>query len=303
MPKKITTQSFKNKAVSTHENKYDYSLVEYKNSKTKIKIICSKHGVFNQRPSKRLQGQGCPDCNKPSYNTENFIEKVKSIHPTLIFNKTIYIDSKTRVLYECKKHGIKNVFPTGLIQGEGCKNCAMSKPKIKKKDWISRFLTNNNKNISYELVPSEFKSEDKISFICKIHGEFKQSPANHSKGHSCPKCGLEKHKDKRGWSAIKWKNMGSISKNFDSFKVYIIRCWNDEEEFYKIGKTYTTVNYRFKNNSQIPYDYEVLKIIKGDAEEISNLELKLQEDNKKFKYIPKIKFSGSTECYIDLSLF
>ena len=29
-----------------HNNFYDYSLVEYKNQKTKIKIICPIHGIF-----------------------------------------------------------------------------------------------------------------------------------------------------------------------------------------------------------------------------------------------------------------
>lgn len=35
-------------AVKIHGNKYDYSLVEYTNCKTKVKIICKKHGVFEQ---------------------------------------------------------------------------------------------------------------------------------------------------------------------------------------------------------------------------------------------------------------
>ncbi|MDR1019002.1 MAG: DUF723 domain-containing protein [Lachnospiraceae bacterium] len=41
-----TTEEFINKAVSIHKNKYDYSEVKYKNSRTKIKIICPEHGIF-----------------------------------------------------------------------------------------------------------------------------------------------------------------------------------------------------------------------------------------------------------------
>lgn len=41
---------------------YDYSLVEYKNTVTPVKIICPSHGIFSKRPSKHLQGQGCPEC-------------------------------------------------------------------------------------------------------------------------------------------------------------------------------------------------------------------------------------------------
>lgn len=45
-----------------HKNKYDYTLVEYKNAHTKIKIICHKHGEFEQKPKSHLFGSGCPIC-------------------------------------------------------------------------------------------------------------------------------------------------------------------------------------------------------------------------------------------------
>ena len=40
------TQIFITKAKAIHGDLYDYSLVDYINNKTKVKIICSKHGVF-----------------------------------------------------------------------------------------------------------------------------------------------------------------------------------------------------------------------------------------------------------------
>jgi very-short-patch-repair endonuclease len=46
-----------------HNNKYDYSLVEYKNNKTKVKIICPKHGIFEQTPDNHYK-KGCPYCNE-----------------------------------------------------------------------------------------------------------------------------------------------------------------------------------------------------------------------------------------------
>lgn len=36
--------------------------MNYKNSRTKIKIICSKHGEFIQTPAYHLKGSGCPVC-------------------------------------------------------------------------------------------------------------------------------------------------------------------------------------------------------------------------------------------------
>jgi len=54
----ITTKEFIKKAEKIHGNFYDYSLVKYVDSKTKIKIICRKHGVFEQNPRRHLEGRG-----------------------------------------------------------------------------------------------------------------------------------------------------------------------------------------------------------------------------------------------------
>lgn len=50
-------------AREVHGDKYDYSLVEYVNRITYVKIICSDHGEFEQAPSNHLRGHGCQKCN------------------------------------------------------------------------------------------------------------------------------------------------------------------------------------------------------------------------------------------------
>ena len=47
---------------SIHGNKYDYSEVKYVNSRTKVKIICPKHGEFDIRIDHHLIGRGCKEC-------------------------------------------------------------------------------------------------------------------------------------------------------------------------------------------------------------------------------------------------
>lgn len=47
---------------TTHNDKYDYSLVNYENVRTKVDIICKKHGVFSQLPLHHIKGQGCKKC-------------------------------------------------------------------------------------------------------------------------------------------------------------------------------------------------------------------------------------------------
>jgi hypothetical protein len=62
--KKPTTTEFIELSKEVHGNKYDYSLVDYKNAKTDVQIICPKenHGIFQQRPDHHINGAGCPIC-------------------------------------------------------------------------------------------------------------------------------------------------------------------------------------------------------------------------------------------------
>lgn len=50
------------KSRKIHGDKYDYSLVKSVNSKNKIRIICRKHGVFEQSTSNHMNGSGCRKC-------------------------------------------------------------------------------------------------------------------------------------------------------------------------------------------------------------------------------------------------
>lgn len=240
MSKRSTTNQFIEKANKIHSNLYDYSVVKYIDAKSKIKIICTKHGIFEQKANNHLNGQGCKLCNPKSIKstTESFIKKAKEIHKNVYnYSKTSYINAKTKII-----------------------------------------------------------------IICPIHGEFFQTPNNHLQKRGCNKCRPLKIKKRViknpiGWSNNDWKKAAERSKNFDSFKVYIIRCWNDKEEFYKIGKTFTTVYKRFYGKVNLPYNYEIVKTIEGEPKNISKLEKQLQKHNKQFKYIPKINFSGVNECF------
>jgi very-short-patch-repair endonuclease len=60
---RLTNDEFIIKSKLTHGDRYDYSLVDYKNNSTKIKIICPKHNIFKQQPAHHINGSGCPVCN------------------------------------------------------------------------------------------------------------------------------------------------------------------------------------------------------------------------------------------------
>ena len=61
---KLSKEDFITKAKEIHNNKYDYSKVDYKNTITEVCIICPNHGEFWQEPAVHLSGCGCPICNE-----------------------------------------------------------------------------------------------------------------------------------------------------------------------------------------------------------------------------------------------
>lgn len=67
-----------NEAKKIHGDKYDYSLVEYRGAKEKIKIICPKHGIFYQTPTNHLSGKGCQICRSSHIEDEirDFLNRI-----------------------------------------------------------------------------------------------------------------------------------------------------------------------------------------------------------------------------------
>ena len=66
MSKRLTTEQFISKAKIKHNNKYDYSLVNYITKYDKILIVCPEHGEFLQEPRVHMRGSGCSICGNES---------------------------------------------------------------------------------------------------------------------------------------------------------------------------------------------------------------------------------------------
>lgn len=144
---KMPCSEFISRAQKIHGDKYDYSKVKYINNSTKVCIICKKHNhEFFQTPNNHLSGQGCYLCGREkvsrlySKNTYLFIEKAKSIHgDTYGYSRVKYINSWTKVIIICKKHGEFEQEPNSHLSGHGCPICKSSKGELK----IEEYLKNN----------------------------------------------------------------------------------------------------------------------------------------------------------------
>ena len=97
---KLTTEEFIKRAKEIHGNKYDYSKVNYINTRTKVVIICPEHGEFEQQPRRHLIGDGCPKC--CSSTLENYIRSIldkynikyieQKTWDWLVFNNSQWVD-------------------------------------------------------------------------------------------------------------------------------------------------------------------------------------------------------------------
>ena len=186
----MNNDTFIIKANNIHNYKYDYSLVNYINVQTKIKIICPKHSVFEQTPNSHLSNHGCPMCyGTKKYSNEEFIKKSKSIHGNKYdYSLVNYINSHKKVKIICYKHGVFEKEPVDHYK-EGCPKC---KRRYSKDDFVKK--SNKIHNNKYDYSSSDYiDTETKINIICHEHGIFKQKPSVHSSGGGCQKCANKEH--------------------------------------------------------------------------------------------------------------
>lgn len=194
MLKKLTNKEFIERAKAIHGDKYNYSKVEYVNSRTKVCIICPKHGEFWQRANAHLNGQTCPICNVElkknvlSSTKELFIEKAIKIHNNKYdYSKIEYNGSFSDVCIICSKHGEFWQKPSKHLFGHGCPKCAKNGIKITTEEFIKRAKQIHNDKYDYSKV-NYINSRTKICIICPEHGEFWMTPNNHLMNHGCPIC-------------------------------------------------------------------------------------------------------------------
>lgn len=307
---------FINKSNKIHKNKYTYDKVNYTNNNSKVIINCTKHGDFEQTPSNHIDGRGCYKCGREisaksqTLTTVEFIEKANVVHNNKYnYSLVNYVNSHEKIVIKCPEHGEFTQNPNSHLRGCGCKDCVfvgVHYNTSNKKSFIDK--ANLKHNFLYDYSKVNYVSAiTKIEIICKKHGSFSQTPNSHLNGGGCNKCGVikisEHHKENStGWSYSNWEISSTNSKNFDSFKVYIIKCWDDIETFYKIGKTYRNIKKRFDCFTTLPYSYEILTIIEGDGKTICELEKRLQKLNNEYKYIPKKEFNGMYECFNNIKI-
>ena len=290
MEKSLTTEEFIERAKKIHGNRYDYSKVNYINAKTKVTIICKKHGEFEQQPNSHLNGRGCKLCGRERTNkahcstTEEFIEKAKKVHGNRYnYSKVNYVNNKTKVTIICKKHGEFEQQPDAHLSGSGCYKCGLEKlSKIKAlttEEFIERAKKIHGNRYNYSKV-NYTNNNSKVELKCnKCGNTFYQIANDHLHNIGCPICFAKR------------------DKGTEPSHLYYLSINNGE--YYKIGVTTKPIEQRFYS-LKLPYKvllWKAFNTMKEARQEEQNILKKFDE----FRYKGKEKIlgnkNGNTELF------
>jgi very-short-patch-repair endonuclease/signal peptidase I len=173
---KKTTDEFIQEAKLTWGDKYDYSQTEYKNARTKLKIIYDDI-IYEQLPNSHLK-----------YPVEGFLNQE-------IFLKRAYKKWGDKYDYSLVEfistnHKVKIIYNDKTYE-QYPKNHLTYAPerilKITHNEFIDKVTKIHGGKYSYEKT-IYINDITKIIIICPDHGDFSQTPASHKKS-GCPTCG------------------------------------------------------------------------------------------------------------------
>lgn len=201
------------KSIEKHNNFYGYSLVEYKNTDSKVTIFCPIHGEFLQTPYvHNNKGCKCPHCSGVGIpTTDQWVAKARELHGERFnYSKVNYKGKRIPVIIGCKIHGDFLQAPEDHLRSDGCSACS-GKRQLTTEDFLRRALEVHGTLFDYS--DSVYKSaHEKLTIGCRLHGPFEQTANAHMRGQGCPHC----------------------SGQYPSI-LYLIKC--EETGWYKIGIT------------------------------------------------------------------
>jgi len=198
--KKLTTQSFIDKAQALHGDRYDYSQVDYRRAHAIVTIICPDHGSFEQSPTSHLSGSGCNECGRLAASdarrktTEQFIASANAVHGERYdYSLVEYVGSAKKVTINCSDHGPFEQTPSEHLIGSGCAECGSLAAADARRRTTEEFIASANAvhGDRYDYLLVEYLgAQEKVTIICPDHGPFEQAPNGHLGGKGCYECGI-----------------------------------------------------------------------------------------------------------------
>lgn len=189
-PIKTTTAEWAKRAVEVHGERYDYSSAVYLGSAKPISITCLVHGIFTQRASKHIDGQGCKFCNIDFQRKgiEKFIEDAEKKHGKFYdYSKVKFNNIHDLVSIICPLHGEFKQKAIKHQSGQGCKNCNIG--IVWNLDaFIKQAIEVHGEKYNYD-NSKYLNTITKLEIFCNnCKKSFTQSPGSHLYGSGCPYC-------------------------------------------------------------------------------------------------------------------
>lgn len=197
--RRISDEEWIDRFRAVHGQTYGYSEFTSNGAENKAIITCREHGEFLQEPIVHVNGHGCPDCGRDKaalqrrLSLDDVLDRFREVHgETYDYSLVEYIVSQDNVTIICKKHGPFEQLPHVHANGAGCSKCSRIGAGLKRRltlnDVLERFREAHGERFDY----SKFiyrGEKTKATIICREHGPFQQSPADHwSSVHGCSRC-------------------------------------------------------------------------------------------------------------------
>lgn len=277
-----TTEWFVEKAREQFGDEHDYSLVEYVDTHTPVKIVCKKHGLFEAIPAYYFTRKtGCSQCAEEirakeyAISFEEFVERSRAKHGdkyTYHREDYKYIKEKTRVT--CPEHGDWWIVGIHHTRGVGCAKCA----GVALKD-TETFIEQAREvhGSKYDYSKTQYTlNKNKVEIICPEHGSFWQAASSHLSGSGCSAC---------GFTGFDQTSVGSF---------YVLSSRN----MVKVGITNRDTTKRLKElNRKSPESFRIVQDIGLDGWQCRELETRMLRWLAQVAQPVKETFEGSSECF------
>jgi very-short-patch-repair endonuclease len=184
-----------------HNNKYDYSKVDFKlGVMVKQDIICPEHGDFKVTiDNHSTKKSGCPKCIGRYRTREEWVVLFDKLYNNKYnysqIPKNFGVNDKIKII--CPEHGeFEKLVSNHIYLGkQGCPVCGKEIGYKKHTHNILDVIVKARKIHfdDYEYNISGYVNTlSKIEIICHKHGSFSQKISNHLQGQGCPICNKSK---------------------------------------------------------------------------------------------------------------
>lgn len=215
--RKYTNEEIIRELQAIYGDEYDYSEVDYKDSRHAINLICKRHNIaFNRTMANLRKGWGCPECNKEKgktwgkdivpqfdasrkngrWTTERFVQESESIFGRGTFDYSLcqYVNNDTKVtlIYKATGEHFEEMPYDHLRQTidhyEPIMHFYRGTTDEQKRYFIVKRIMDNVKEPLFVPRQHIVSSHKQFECICPTHGRFYLTLSRVYSGHGCPQC-------------------------------------------------------------------------------------------------------------------